>query len=163
MPSPLSTFYAGWDQYNKLLEQAISGLDANQLSLQAAPHLWSIRTLAGHVVAARAWWFHSWMGEGGEELARLVDFDEGVEAENREAPVISGALHSSWSSVAACLSKWTEDDLAARFQRSRPNAAGERPWQTRQWIIWHVAEHDMHHGGEISFTLGMHGLAGLDL
>jgi hypothetical protein len=26
-----------------------------------------------------------------------------------------------------------------------------------------VAEHDLHHGGEISLTLGMHGLAGLDL
>jgi uncharacterized damage-inducible protein DinB len=29
--------------------------------------------------------------------------------------------------------------------------------------VWHVAEHDLHHGGEISLTLGVHGLAGLDM
>lgn len=34
---------------------------------------------------------------------------------------------------------------------------------TRQWGIWHVAEHDMHHGGELFFTLGMHGLPTPDL
>jgi hypothetical protein len=30
-------------------------------------------------------------------------------------------------------------------------------------IIWHVIEHDRHHGGELSFSLGMHGLAALDI
>jgi uncharacterized damage-inducible protein DinB len=44
-----------------------------------------------------------------------------------------------------------------------PNEAGERPRRTRQWIIWHLVEHDVHHGGEISFSLGMHGVTGLDL
>jgi hypothetical protein len=29
---------------------------------------------------------------------------------------------------------------------------------TRQWVIWHLIEHDLHHGGEISLTLGMYGL-----
>ncbi|HEX4716084.1 MAG TPA: DinB family protein [Ktedonobacteraceae bacterium] len=32
---------------------------------------------------------------------------------------------------------------------------------TRQWIIWHVIEHDLHHGGEISLILGTHGLTGI--
>jgi uncharacterized damage-inducible protein DinB len=31
------------------------------------------------------------------------------------------------------------------------------------YIIWHVAEHDAHHAGEISLILGMHGLPGLDM
>jgi hypothetical protein len=22
---------------------------------------------------------------------------------------------------------------------------------SRQWVIWHVIEHDLHHGGELSF------------
>jgi uncharacterized damage-inducible protein DinB len=25
-------------------------------------------------------------------------------------------------------------------------------------VVWHVLEHDLHHGGEISLTLGMHGI-----
>ena len=161
MSSPLLTFYTGWDRYNDLLERAISGLDAHQLSLRAAPHLGSVRMLANHIVAVRAWWFQSWMGEGGTQLAEFVDYDEGQEADRRAAPAIVSALRTTWSSLASSLSTWTEDDLARQFQRPEPNAAGERPWRTRQWIIWHVAEHDLHHGGEISLTLGMHGLVGV--
>ncbi|HEY6285010.1 MAG TPA: hypothetical protein VIX20_05065 [Ktedonobacteraceae bacterium] len=34
---------------------------------------------------------------------------------------------------------------------------------SRQWVIWHVIEHDLHHGGELSFSLGAHNLAAPDL
>ena len=34
---------------------------------------------------------------------------------------------------------------------------------TRQWVIWHLMEHDLHHGGEISITLTAHGVQGLEL
>jgi uncharacterized damage-inducible protein DinB len=161
--SALAACFSGWEQHNQLLERAISGLDADQLSLRPAEHLWSIRMLASHVVAVRAWWFNGWMGEGGPELAALVDFDEGPEAETRRAEEIVSALGASWAALAGCLGRWTDADLGARFQRPRPNREGERPWRTRQYIVWHVAEHDVHHGGEISITLGMHGLPGLDL
>jgi uncharacterized damage-inducible protein DinB len=30
---------------------------------------------------------------------------------------------------------------------------------TRQWIIWHVIAHDLHHGGELTLMLGMQGIA----
>ncbi len=29
---------------------------------------------------------------------------------------------------------------------------------SRAWVFWHVMEHDLHHGGELSLILGMHGL-----
>ena len=38
-----------------------------------------------------------------------------------------------------------------------------RPARSRQWIIWGVLEHDIHHGSEISTTLGIHGLPVLEL
>jgi uncharacterized damage-inducible protein DinB len=158
MAASLSTHHSGWAQYNDLLERALAPLGAEQLSLRAAPGLWSVRTIANHIVAARAWWFHTWMGEGGRTLAELVDFDEGEAAEAREASAIIEALGRSWSCLAECLGRWTEADLAATFQPFPHRAA-----ETRQFIVWHVAEHDVHHGGEISLTLGMHGLPGLDL
>ncbi len=34
---------------------------------------------------------------------------------------------------------------------------------SRSWIIYHVLEHDLHHGGEVSLTLGIHGLAAIDI
>jgi uncharacterized damage-inducible protein DinB len=163
MSAPISTYYQGWGVYNGLLERALTGLDAEQLSLRAAPGLWSIRRLANHIVAARAWWFHDWMGEGGETLAELVNYDDEEGADEREGAAVVQALGHSWSRVAESLARWTDADLDEPFQRPTPNASGERPWRTRQYIAWHVAEHDVHHGGEISLTLGMHGLRGLDL
>ena len=35
---------------------------------------------------------------------------------------------------------------------------GER---TLQWIVWHVHEHEIHHGGELSLALGGLGLPGI--
>ena len=34
---------------------------------------------------------------------------------------------------------------------------------SRSWVIYHVMEHDLHHGGEVSLILGMNGLRTLDL
>ena len=138
-------------------------MDADQLSLRAAEHLWSIRVLALHIVAVRASWFHRWMREGGPELARFLDIDDRPEAETLGAGEITAALRGTWSSLALSLGAWTESDLDREFQSWRPSSGGERPWRTRRWIVWHVAEHDLHHGGEISLTLGMHGLGGLDV
>jgi uncharacterized damage-inducible protein DinB len=40
---------------------------------------------------------------------------------------------------------------------------GEVHEVSRSWVIYHVLEHDLHHGGEISLNLGMHGLPALNL
>jgi uncharacterized damage-inducible protein DinB len=55
-----------------------------------------------------------------------------------------------------CLQRWTAEDL---------DRTVVRPTRThhRGWVVWHVLEHDIHHGGEISQILGSHGLSGLDL
>lgn len=29
---------------------------------------------------------------------------------------------------------------------------------SQAWILYHLMEHDLRHGGELSLTLGMHGL-----
>lgn len=34
---------------------------------------------------------------------------------------------------------------------------------SRSWVIYHVLEHDLHHGGEVSLLLGMNRLAGPDI
>jgi len=40
---------------------------------------------------------------------------------------------------------------------------GEAYALSRQWVIWHLIEHDLYHGGELSLTLGMHNIPALDL
>src|SRR5258708_9100702 len=92
MPVPLITFYEGWGRYNDLLERAVSPLNRGQLDLRAADALWSVRTLASHIVSVRSWWFNEWMGEGGDKLARFADHDEGEESTSRSAAPIVEAL-----------------------------------------------------------------------
>jgi hypothetical protein len=38
-----------------------------------------------------------------------------------------------------------------------------RPAVSYESVIWGILEHDIHHGSEISTTLGIHGLPVLDL
>lgn len=159
-----SDLLAGWHDHNALMVRTLAPLGDEELSWSAGEGLWSIRVLACHIVAARAWWFHSWMGEGDDELGRLISLDdEQIEKPAIAADAICAALNKSWADVEKCLERWTDDDLDAKFQRPRPNARGERPWRDRRYIIWHVAEHDVHHGGEISQTLGVHGRPGFDM
>jgi uncharacterized damage-inducible protein DinB len=156
-------FFAGWEHHNALLTKRIAPLSEDQLLLTPAEGLWSVRMLACHIVAGRAWWWSAWMGEGDEELKSLIRMDDDSDVTRPDAATICKALDKSWNDVHATLKKWAEEDLTATFQRPRPDAQGERPWRDRRYIIWHVAEHDAHHGGEISLILGMHGLPGLDM
>ena len=68
----LADLYRGWDVYQGRLAAAIAPLNGPQLDLSAAPHLWSIRMLGLHVIAARSWWFHSWMGGGRAAVRRAA-------------------------------------------------------------------------------------------
>ncbi|MDQ6897934.1 MAG: DinB family protein [Candidatus Dormibacteraeota bacterium] len=174
--------YRGWNDYQEKLVTAIAPLDDAQLNLSAAPQLWSVRMLASHVIATRAWWFHFFLGEGGSEFERYAhswldeagteryaswdDFEETASLEavsRRSAAELVQGLEETGSLLASCLQRWTVADLDAEVERPFPNEAGETSVRTRQWVVWHIAEHDLHHGGEISLTLGMHGLAGLNL
>ncbi len=58
------------------------------------------------------------------------------------------------------LRRWTSDDLAVEFSRER--RTGTETF-TRAWVIWHLIEHDLHHGGEISQILGSNGVSALTL
>jgi uncharacterized damage-inducible protein DinB len=155
----LAQVYTGWDRYQQHLVKAIAPLTSEQLALQAAPHLRSVMVLAAHIISTRVWWFHNVMREGPSELEPMVEWDdEGAPA--RSARELVEGLERSWAVIQDGLVRWTPADLAQTFQR--PGNGPTRIY-TRQWIIWHVIEHDVHHGGELSFVLGMHGVPAIDL
>ncbi len=162
---PLTPFYKGWDGYQQHLVHALAPLSPEQLALRAAPHLWSVGMIATHIVATRVGWFHSWMGEGNENLAPLAIWDE-QEVIRTPAELVTG-LEETWQMIQTALARWTPDDLEQVFQKSFPSSeAGQEHivrQHSRQWVIWHLLEHDLHHGGEISLTLGMYGLPAIDL
>lgn len=157
--TPLITFYTGWERYQEHLVKAIAPCTPDELALRAAPHLRSIGVLAAHIIATRVWWFHFVLGEGDSDLAPLVKWDDDDMPPRTAGELVYG-LESTWRVVRDALWRWTAADLPQIFEHPR---LGQQRTYTRQWIIWHVLEHDLHHGGELSFALGMHGLAGLDL
>ena len=189
----LLPFYAGWGKYTRQLVAAIAPLTAEQLALRTTPRHWSIGMYATHIVANRAWWFHARMGEGGDDLTSLELWALGVcEADvdpcHPAAELVAG-LEKTWRMIEETLARLTPADLErvvppldqaervhhaklvepalqpyARMWLDATSLAGEvRPAVSRRQIIWDVLEHDIHHGSEISTTLGVHGLPVVEL
>ncbi|GHO57368.1 DinB family protein [Ktedonobacter robiniae] len=163
---PLITFYKGWQTYQRNLVEIIAPLSSEQLALPAPSHQWTIGMLAQHIVANRVWWFQVWMGEGSPDLAPIAHWDP---ADKVEQPPLTAAelvtgLESTWHMITDALARWTPADLEHVFQPPAALREEERenfPPFSRQWIIWHVLEHEIHHGGELSLALGSHGLTGI--
>jgi len=155
----LSPFYKGWDVYQDLLVKAIAPLSPEQLALRAGPHLRSIGENTAHIIGTRVGWFHMLMGEGDATIAPLDDWDQANAPARSAAELVTG-LEATWQMIQNALTRWTPEDLDYIFRGERWG----KPYElSRQWVIWHVIEHDLHHGGELSFTLGMHNLAAPDL
>jgi len=158
-PISLAQVYTGWPDYQQHLITAITPLTPEQLGLQVTPHLRSIMVLAAHIISARVWWFHFVMLEGPTDLKPLVEWDD-EGAPTRTATELVHGLNATWGVIQAGLARWTLADLDQIFHR--PGSGSARTY-TRAWVIWHVLEHDLHHGGELSLALGMHGLPAIDL
>lgn len=159
-PVSLAPFYKGWDVYQRHLVTVITPLSSEQLVLRAAPHLRSIGENAAHIIAARAGWLHYVLEKGDEHLVSLASWDL-TDQPARSAAELVKELEATWQIMQDALNHWTSADLAGIVHDTDEN--GDDQAYTRQWVIWHLIEHDLHHGGELSFTLGMHGLAGIDL
>ncbi len=149
----LSLFYKGWDRYQWSLVTAVAPLSSEQLRFRLAHH-WPIGRIAAHVIAARVWWLCSRAGEeGSADLVPMEHWDTTGEPLHEARELVRG-LELTWEVIANVLERWTPADLSLVLE-ARPDDPNER---TKQWIIWHLIEHDISHGSEISGVLGAHGL-----
>ena len=162
----LLRFYRGWGRYQQQLRAMLAPLSPDQLALPSAVHHWSIGLVAQHIVANRVWWFHGWMGVGSAALAPMMAWDPGDHPTPpvQDAAALVAELEATWQMIAAALGCWTAADLDVAFAPPAfLSAAEQRAFgtTTREWMIWHVLEHEIHHGGELSVALGTHGLPGI--
>lgn len=159
--SHLSPFiYEGWHAYQEVLIKAIAPLDSDQLGLRAAPKLLSVGEIAAHIVVSRAAWFFFLMQEGGEEFKTIGRTNVKGPLSQNAQEIVSG-LETTWTGMHAVIDRWTPKDWAKTFPDEDDDNTPDV--LTRQWVIWHMIEHDLHHGGEISIMLGSHGEQGLKL
>ena len=149
------TFYTGWEEYQRLLVGAVAPLTEAHLQRTIASELRSVGMLATHIVRTRAAWLHAVLGEGGPKVAAIAAWDDNVGEAPPAAELVRG-LEVTFVAWKECLQRWTPRDLDEVFHDGPDEV-------TRGWIIWHVIEHDLHHGGELSYSLGALGLAGLNL
>jgi uncharacterized damage-inducible protein DinB len=171
----LEPFVEGWAGYQRLLLDAIRPLTVEQLSSRTAPFQWTAWQLAAHMAGSRAYWFHEVLGEGDEDVGHMFAVEsttvpdlpledagwEDDENHPRTADELTDGFERTWTMIDECLHRWTLEDLEAEFSRTRRN--GEVQTFTRAWVVWHLIEHDLHHGGEISQILGTNGLTAPDL
>ena len=151
--STFSVFSQGWKDYQDLLIKAITPLSADQLALRSAPHLRSIGVIVSHIIGARAGWCSGDLHEGGEVMASFKDWSR-PDMPIRSAAELVKALETTWQLMQEAIARWTPDE----WEQVLGGTPEEPETFSRSWVIWHLIEHDLHHGGEVSLTLGMHGL-----
>jgi uncharacterized damage-inducible protein DinB len=165
--SSISRFFEGWQTYNERIVEVVRDLSPEQLSVHPGPERWPIWATVGHTAGARVYWLCAMLGEPGAETTpfTISDLERGFGWEDdldtpRTAAELTEALESSWRIISGCLERWTPDTLFERFERQ---ADKETQVHTRQSVLIRLLSHDAYHSGELSQTLGIHGLPQIDL
>lgn len=156
----IPTIYQGWHDYQKVLIKALAPLNAEQLSLRASANLRSVREIAAHIIGARARWFQ--FGETGDKVLVFKPFAgwDSKKAKEWSAEELVTGLEATWTGMHEAITRWTPEE----WEQTWPGEDDAEPEVvTRAWVIWHLLEHDVYHGGQISITLHIHGVSALDL
>ena len=161
----LITVYSGWDGYQTSLVHAITPLAQEHLRYRPAPERRSVGEIAAHIAFGRIDWFHRMGAPGSVELVALAkpvwqpwgQVDNSVED---DAAAIAHWLQASWQMIETCLNEWTVADLSQTYLQPY---GGKTYAISRQWVLWRVMAHDIHHGGQLSVLLGMQGIELLEL
>jgi len=169
--STLAEVFQGWEGHQASLVSAITPLAPEQLLWRPAAGLNSVGELARHISLARIDWFARMDAQGSAALAGQIEAWETDSDGNREAvagaiPIADQAgelvrwLEDTWRMIEQTLKSWTVADLARTY---RYTWNGQVYAVSRQWTIWRILTHDVHHGGQISLMLGMQGIQAFEL
>jgi uncharacterized damage-inducible protein DinB len=158
-PSTLQVIYESWRGYQEKLRDAVAPLTDEQLTLQPAPHMWPLGQLVQHIISVRAGWFSGTLQDEDAAMNEYMSWGQRDSPARTAAEMVRG-LDETWAFIESRLQRWTPEECAQTF----PDEWDGQVYQvSRSWVIYHVLEHDLHHGGEISLILGMNGLRSLDL
>ena len=168
---PLMKIYEGWEGHQTSLVHAIAPLTPEQLRWRPAEQMQSVGELARHISLGRLTWFLRMDAPGSATLAEKIDGWEEDEDGNRDIvesalPIVETAvdlvhwLEITGEMVATTLETWHVSDLDQSY---RHTWNGDVYDVSRQWTIWRILSHDIHHGGQIALMLGMQGIEAFEL
>lgn len=156
----LMSIFSGWEGYQHSLVSAIAPLSRENLLYRPAPDQRSVGEIAAHIAFGRIDWFHRMSAPGAAELVAEAapwwkpwgSVDKSVE---ESAAEIVRWLNASWGMIEANLNAWTPDDLAWTYHQPY---GGKTYAVSRQWVIWRILSHDIHHGGQLTVLLAAQGI-----
>jgi uncharacterized damage-inducible protein DinB len=152
--STLQVIYENWKIYQDKLRNCILPLTAEQLALQPAKGMWHIQQLAQHIISVRAGWFSGTLQDADDAMTAYMEWGQ-YESPARTGEELARALDETWAFMESLMQRWTPEEYAQAFP---DEWEGNIDYVSRSWVVYHVLEHDLHHGGEISSILGMNGL-----
>jgi uncharacterized damage-inducible protein DinB len=156
--------YDMWPQYNRRLREVVAAMTDEQLAIRPSVERLPIWATVGHTAGVRVYWLCDVVGEPGVETTPFPDAQSGGWEDDlghpRSADELLEALDSTFRLVEGCLDRWSADMLADQIHRDYD---GTTQVHTRGSILQRLLTHDAYHCGELSQTLGIHGLPQIDL
>jgi uncharacterized damage-inducible protein DinB len=157
--STLDVIYESWRGHHEKLRDCIAPLTNEQLSLQPAPRMWPLGQIVQHIISVRAGWFSGTLQDDDHAMTEYMEWGQ-LDSPERSAAELVRGLDETWAFIEARLQRWTPADCARTF----PDEWDGQVYEVScSWVIYHVMEHDLHHGGAVSLILGMNGLRTFDL
>jgi uncharacterized damage-inducible protein DinB len=163
----LSMVYDGWAGHQQALLSAVIGLTPENLAWRGGEHLRTAGEIIDHIATGRVYWIHDILGVESAEVDEWVT--EACQPEpahplkpgvDLDAATLCSGLQATWGMIESALSRWTVVDLVRTFHHEYWGKTYVVPYQ---WVLWRIMAHDLHHGGELAFALGMQGIAIPDL
>lgn len=170
-PAPLSSIFEGWNGYQQSIVSAVTPLTPDQLNWRPAENFNTVGELVRHISLGRLTWLLRMQAPGSAAVAQqIADWAEDSDG-NRDVVEKSIAitqqpaelvrwLDLTWQIIENTLNTWGAADL---WQTYPHRWNGDLYAVSRQWTLWRVLNHDLHHGGELSLMLGLQGIEAFEL
>jgi uncharacterized damage-inducible protein DinB len=163
--------FEGWEGYQASLVRAVAPLTPKQLAWGQSARVRTLGQLACHIAFARIDWFKFMDAPGSAEAMNRItrwetddDGNQWIAQDTKSIVEDAGALvdwlEASWLMIEKTLGIWSVSDLDATY---RHTWNGETYVNSRQWTIWRIMAHDIHHGGQIARILAEQDIEAFEL
>ncbi len=170
-PESLRAVFEGWNGYHQSIVNAVSPLTQEQLIWRPAKKFNSVGELVRHISLGRLTWLLRMDAPGSAQVATHISewyqdedgnrvFEEESIAISEQAAELVRWLEMTWRIIENTLDTWNVADL---WQTYPHRWNGQVYVVSRQWTLWRVLNHDLHHGGELSLMLGLQGIEAFEL
>lgn len=167
----LAAVFDGWNGYQTSLVHAVEPLTAAQLAWRPSESHRSVGELVRHIAVGRLQWFMRMDAPESAELAAPIEkwfidgdgnryiVEEALSIADNAGELVRW-LSATWGMVEATLQRWSVADLSRSY---RHKFRGTTYDVSRQWTLFRILAHDLHHGGQLTILLGMQGIDAFEL